>query len=351
MSDLRNYEFTEVVEIMNEIGEKKFRAEQIFSWLHQKNALEYNQMSNISNSLKEKLEDKYPLTKMKIAQKIVSSIDGTTKYLFELFDGNIIESVFMIYKHGNSICISTQVGCRMGCKFCASTLDGRVRNLEAFEMLLQIYLIAKDQEKPISNIVLMGSGEPLDNYENVVKFIRLITDSKGMNISVRNITLSTCGLVDKIYQLADEKLPVTLAISLHASDNEVRKELMPIANKYSIEEILKACEYYFKKSGRRLTFEYSLVYKVNDSDKEAIALAKLLKNINCHVNLIPVNPIKERDYKQSSKASIENFKNKLEKYKINVTIRREMGTDIQGACGQLRKSYIKQQNEKEEGDT
>ena len=253
----------------------------------------------------------------------------------------------MRYHHGNSVCISTQVGCRMGCKFCASTLDGLERNLMPSEMLDEIYSIQRDIGERVSNIVLMGSGEPLDNYDNVMKFLKLISDDYGLNISQRNITLSTCGLVPKIYELADSQVQITLAISLHASEDETRKELMPVAKAYKIDEILKACNYYFDKTGRRLTFEYSLVSGINDTVEGAVRLGELLKGINCHVNLIPVNPIKERDFKQSEKQAIEKFKNKLEKYGINVTIRREMGRDINGACGQLRKSYNETKKTKE----
>lgn len=269
-----------------------------------------------------------------------SKIDGTQKYLFALPDGNVVESVLMKYKHGNSVCISSQVGCKMGCRFCASTIGGWTRNLLPSEMLEQIYRIQKLSGERVSNVVVMGTGEPLDNYDNLLQFIRLLTDENGLHISQRNVTVSTCGIVPKMYELAEENLQITLAISLHASNQAKRAELMPIANKYSINEVLEACRNYFEKTGRRLTFEYSLVGGKNDTKEDAEELAHLIKGLNCHVNLIPVNPIKERDYVQSDKKVIENFKNKLEKYQINVTIRREMGRDIDGACGQLRKSYI-----------
>ena len=269
----------------------------------------------------------------------ISQVDGTRKYLFLLEDGNVIESVLMRYKHGNSVCISSQVGCRMGCRFCASTLDGLVRGLTAGEMLDQIYQIGKDIGERISNVVVMGTGEPLDNYENLLRFIELLTDENGLNISQRNLTVSTCGIVPKMKDLANKQLAITLALSLHASSQEKRLSLMPVANKYDIHEVIDACKYYFEKTGRRITFEYSLVGGVNDTDEDASELTKLIKGINCHVNLIPVNPIKERDYVQSNAKVIEAFKNKLEKNCINVTIRREMGRDIDGACGQLRKRY------------
>ena len=338
-ADIKSLDFGQLSEVLQEMGQKKFRATQIYQWLHQKLITDFDQMTNVAADLREQLKSKYELNTLEVVQVLTSEIDGTSKFLFRLYDGNVVESVLMKYKHGNSVCISTQVGCRMGCRFCASTLDGLERNLEVHEMLEEVYRIQAITGEKVSNIVLMGSGEPLDNYDNVIKFLGMITDEYGLNISQRNITLSTCGIVPKIRELAELKLQITLAISLHASDNETRKGLMPVANKYSIEEILDACRYYFDMTGRRISFEYSLVAGVNDSREEAIKLAGILKGINCHVNLIPVNPIKERDYKQTIKKDVENFKNYLEKYRINVTIRREMGRDIQGACGQLRKSY------------
>ena len=280
------------------------------------------------------------ITNLRQVEVQISKIDETRKYLFALSDGNVIESVLMKYKHGNSVCISSQVGCRMGCRFCASTLDGLVRGLLPSEMLDQIYSIGDDIGERISNIVVMGTGEPMDNYDNLLKFIELLTDKNGLNISQRNITVSTCGIVPRMRQLADEKLSITLALSLHASNQAKRQKLMPIANAYDISEVIDACKYYFEKTGRRVTFEYSLVGGVNDSDEDARELSELVKGMNCHINLIPVNPIKERDYVQSNAQVIASFKNKLEKNGINVTIRREMGRDIDGACGQLRKKYI-----------
>lgn len=269
-----------------------------------------------------------------------SKIDQTRKYLFELRDHQVVESVLMKYKHGNSVCISSQVGCKMGCAFCASTLDGWVRNLTPGEMLEQIYRIQQDIGERISNVVVMGTGEPLDNYDVLLQFIRQLTDETGLNISQRNITVSTCGIVPKIYQLADEKLQITLALSLHASSQETRSKLMPIAKTYELSEVLKACRYYFKQTGRRVTFEYSLVANVNDTQEEAERLCELIGDMNCHVNLIPVNPIKERNFRQPQRENVTAFKNKLENSGINVTIRREMGRDIDGACGQLRKKYM-----------
>ena len=338
--EIKSLSLVQLKNTMTEMGEKAFRAKQIYEWLHQKQAESFDEMSNLSTSLREKLKERCVLTTLKMLEVQTSKIDGTQKYLFALPDGNVVESVLMKYKHGNSVCISSQVGCKMGCRFCASTIGGWTRNLLPSEMLEQIYRIQKLSGERVSNVVVMGTGEPLDNYDNLLHFIRLLTDENGLHISQRNVTVSTCGIVPKMYELAEENLQITLAISLHASNQEKRAELMPIANKYSIEEVLEACRNYFEKTGRRLTFEYSLVGGKNDTKEDAEELARLIKGLNCHVNLIPVNPIKERDYVQSDKKVIENFKNKLEKYQINVTIRREMGRDIDGACGQLRKSYI-----------
>ena len=268
-----------------------------------------------------------------------SGLDGTKKYLFELADGNLVESVWMQYHHGNSVCISSQVGCRMGCRFCASTLDGLERNLTPSEMLDQIYAISRSTGERVSNVVVMGTGEPLDNYDNLLRFIHMVTDENGLNISQRNITVSTCGIVEYMKRLADQKLQITLALSLHGSTQEKRRELMPVANRYDISEVIDACRYYFDQTGRRVTFEYSLVGGVNDTDEDAENLCRLIDGLNCHVNLIPVNPIKERDYVGSERKDVLRFQKKLEKRHINATIRREMGRDIDGACGQLRRRH------------
>ena len=337
--DIKSMNQKELISFMEEIGEKSFRAKQIYQWIHEKQVDSFEEMTNISKKLIEVLKEKSYLTSLKKEEVQISKLDGTRKYLFLLEDGNVIESVLMRYKHGNSVCISSQVGCRMGCRFCASTLDGLVRGLTAGEMLDQIYQIGKDIGERISNVVVMGTGEPLDNYDNLLKFIELLTDENGINISQRNLTVSTCGIVPRMRELADKNLAITLALSLHASNQQKRLELMPVANKYDIKEVVDACKYYFAQTGRRITFEYSLVGGVNDTDEDARELIQLIKGINCHVNLIPVNPIKERDYVQSNAKVIENFKNKLEKGGINATVRREMGRDIDGACGQLRKRY------------
>ena len=302
-------------------------------------------MSTLSKDLRQKLKENYSLTALQVAGERISAIDGTRKYLFRLEDGNVIESVWMQYHHGNSVCISSQVGCRMGCRFCASTLDGMERNLRPSEMLDQIYRIQTITGERVSNIVVMGSGEPMDNYENFLTFVRMLTDEHGLHISQRNLTVSTCGIVPKIRELAMEHLQITLALSLHGSTQEKRKQLMPVANKYDLQEVLKACDFYFQETGRRVTFEYSLVHGVNDTQEDAEELIGILKSRNCHLNLIPVNPIKERDFQQPSRKNALNFKNKLEKSGINVTIRREMGADIDGACGQLRRRYVKTENE------
>ena len=326
-------------EELSGIGEKAFRGKQIYEWLHVRLADSFDEMTNLSKALREKLEAQYVILPVEPAARQESKLDGTNKFLFRLWDGNMVESVLMRYKHGNSVCISSQVGCRMGCRFCASTIDGLERNLSPSEMLGQIYQIQKMIGERVSNVVIMGTGEPLDNYENFLTFIRLLTDEHGLHISQRNITVSTCGIVPRMYDLAKEKLQITLALSLHGSTQEKRKQLMPVANKYDLQEVLEACDNYFHETGRRITFEYSMVHGVNDTEEDARELSALLKHRNCHLNLIPVNPIKERDFERPDRKNALNFKNKLEKSGINVTIRREMGSDIDGACGQLRRSY------------
>ena len=343
--DIKSLNLEELKTELESMGEKAFRAKQMYEWMHVKLVRSFDEMTNLSAKFREQCKEKYEYTCVNPVRIQESKIDGTKKFLFELSDGNVVESVWMQYKHGNSVCISSQVGCRMGCKFCASTLDGLERNLTPSEMLDQIYRIQEDTGERVSNLVVMGTGEPMDNYDNLVRFVRLLSSPEGLNISQRNITVSTCGIVPNMYKLADEGLQITLALSLHAPNDEKRRELMPIANKYSIDEVLDACRNYFAKTGRRITFEYSLVGGKNDSEADAKELSSRISDINCHVNLIPVNPIKERDYVKSTKKVVENFKNKLEKYGINVTIRREMGADIDGACGQLRKSFIDKSNE------
>ncbi len=349
--DVKSMTLPELTALVNGMGEKAFRAKQLYQWIHEKRVSSFDEMTSLSLEFREKLKEECCLTSLVPVEEHLSGLDGTRKYLFALADGNMIESVWMEYHHGNSVCISTQVGCRMGCRFCASTIGGVIRNLTPSEMLDQVYRMQSLTGKRVSNVVLMGSGEPLDNYDNVVRFIELITDERGLNLSGRNITLSTCGIVERIYDLAKLKLPITLALSLHAGNQETRKKLMPIAFRYPLDEVLRACDAYYEATGRRISYEFSLVSGVNDSAESAGELAGLLRGRNCHVNLIPVNPVKERDFVGTSHVNAVAFQKILEKYGINATIRREMGRDIDGACGQLRRSYLeKQQVPVQEGD-
>ena len=343
--DIKSLNLEELKVELESMGEKAFRAKQMYEWMHVKLARSFDEMTSLSAKFREQCKEKYEYTCVKPVRIQESKLDGTKKFLFELSDGNVVESVWMQYKHGNSVCISSQVGCRMGCRFCASTLDGLERNLTPSEMLDQIYAITRLTQERVSNVVVMGTGEPLDNYENLLRFIELLTDENGLHISQRNVTVSTCGLVPRIYELSEQKLQITLALSLHAVTDEKRRKLMPIANRYSIEELMDACSNYFEKTGRRITFEYALVAGVNDTREDAQQLSQLARRVAAHVNLIPVNPVTERDFVQPSQSAVTAFKNKLEKNGINVTIRREMGRDIDGACGQLRR---RQKEEKEE---
>ncbi|MBR4082895.1 MAG: 23S rRNA (adenine(2503)-C(2))-methyltransferase RlmN [Lachnospiraceae bacterium] len=338
--DIKSLSLEELKQEFEEMGEKSFRAGQMYQWMHQKLVRSFEEMTNLSKELREKCRQTYVYTVLEPVRIQESKLDGTRKYLFRLADGHLVESVWMKYKHGNSVCISSQVGCRMGCKFCASTLDGLARNLLPSEMLDQIYAISVHTGERVSNVVVMGTGEPMDNYDNLLQFLRLLTDESGLHISARNVTVSTCGIVPNMRKLAKEHLQITLALSLHATTDEKRKKLMPIANKYTIAELMEACRFYFEQTGRRITFEYSLVGGVNDTKEDAEELIALAAPLNCHINLIPVNPIKERDFIQSEEKQIQRFRNRLEKEKINVTIRREMGRDIDGACGQLRRSFM-----------
>ena len=338
--DIKSMTLEELTEYVCGLGEKPFRAKQVFGWLHQKQVRDFSKMTNLSGAFREKLGEQCGLVVLNPVQVQISKLDGTRKYLFELPDGNVIESVLMKYKYGNSVCISSQAGCRMGCRFCASTLGGLIRNLKASEMLEQVYRIQEDIGERISNVVVMGTGEPLDNYDNLIRFIELLTGEQGMNLSQRSVTVSTCGIVPKILELAELKLQITLALSLHAASQETRQELMPIAKRYALPEVLSACDAYYEKTGRRVTYEYSLAGGVNDSKEDAMRLCRLLKGKNCHVNLIPINPVKERDFVQPDAKVALSFKNKLEKNGIHVTIRREMGRDIDGACGQLRRRWM-----------
>ena len=345
----RNMLLEDIADKMKEMGEPVFRAKQIFSWL-QKGA-EIDEMSNISKALRERMKE-IPLGGVQILEKRISNVDGTTKYLFGLEDGQIIEGVLMHYKHGNTLCVSTQVGCRMGCSFCASTLDGLIRNVSAGEILGQILAIERERrqdghvaqgERAITNVVLMGSGEPLDNYEQVMRFLELVNHPNGLCISMRNISISTCGLIDKMECLANDAPNVTLCISLHAPNDELRKSMMPIANRYSVDQLMQVARDYVKKTSRRIIFEYAMVRDVNDRDEHAEQLVNLLRGFQCHVNLIPLNEITENQLCASTWPRAREFCELLNQKGISATVRRKLGDDIQGACGQLRRGYLTEQ--------
>lgn len=335
MVNLKDLTLNELIGVAEKFGEPKYKGKSIFTWLY-KNVGSIDEMTDLSKSFREKLKETYYISSLEIEECYISKRDETRKYLFKLSDGNFIESVLMKYNHGWTICVSSQVGCRMGCKFCASTLNGKIRDLTAGEISDQILKVSSDAGVRISNIVMMGIGEPLDNYDNVIIFLDNISQDKGLNIGMRHITISTCGLVDKIYDLADKKLQITLSISLHASTNETRSKIMPINNAYPIEKLIEACDYYIEKTNRRITFEYTLINGVNDNLLEAEKLYKLLKNRLCHINLIPVNPVTETGFLRPDKKNAIKFCEFLTKKGISATIRREMGTDINAACGQLR---------------
>ncbi len=336
MKNIKDYNLDELKEEMISIGEKSYRAEQIFKWIYVENVTDFNEMTNLSLELREKLKNNYTLDIYKIIKKQESS-DGTKKYLFDVLDGNAIETVLMQYKHGYSICVSSQVGCKMGCKFCASTGIAFIRSLTAGEIAEQILAVGRDTGIKISNVVFMGIGEPLDNFDNVIKAIKIINNQKGLNIGARHISISTCGLVPKIYEIADMDLQCTLSISLHATTNEKRSKMMPINNKYSIEELMKACKYYIEKTNKRISFEYALAKDNNDNLDDAKALAKLLRGMLCHVNLIPINKIENGKFDTSTNENVMKFRDYLNDNGIVATIRRELGDDIEAACGQLRR--------------
>lgn len=338
-TDIRSLTYEKLQEFVKSLGEPSYRADQIFFWLHKKLVDSFDEMTNLSKGLRERLKEECILKDLKIKTVQESAIDGTRKYLFELYDGNTIESVFMKYNFGNSVCVSSQVGCDMGCKFCASTVNGCARNLSASEVLGQVYEIQKDTRERVSHVVVMGMGEPLLNYRSIVDFVRILSHENSLNISQRNITISTCGIVPAIEKLSRESLKITLALSLHAPNDGIRKQIMPVAGKYSMEDIFKACGTYFENTGRRVTFEYCLIGGVNDSKECAKELSGKLKGMGAHVNLIPVNPT-ESNFSPSSEKSIETFKEILENAGIAVTKRREMGRDIDGACGQLKRRML-----------
>ena len=337
LKDIRSMSYDEILKEILEMNEKKFVANQIYSWLHKHQVSSFDEMTNISKTLREKLKKNFNTFNCTIEKKLVSVYDDTVKYLFKLHDGEFIETVVMKYKYGYTVCVSSQVGCKMGCNFCASGIAGFIRNLEAGEILSQIYTAQKDLGIKVSHIVMMGVGEPLDNFDNVIRFLSLVTDENGQNLSMRNISLSTCGVVSGIYKLMEKKLQLTLSISLHAPNDEIRSKTMPVNKKWNVDTLLKACRDYTKETSRRISFEYAMISGVNDSDECAKELASKLKGMLCHVNLIPVNSVKERDYTRSNDQRIQSFIRILEKYSINVTVRRTLGSDINASCGQLRR--------------
>lgn len=339
MTDIRSMSYYELEKYILSRNLPKFRVSQIYSWLH-RGISSFDEMTNIPKNLREKLAEECELNNAECVRVQISKEDGTRKYLFKFSDGNCVEAVFMKYNHGNTVCISTQVGCRMGCVFCASTRNGLVRNLLPSEMLAELFAIIRDTGERISNIVLMGSGEPLDNYDNVIKFLHLVNDERGLNIGMRHISLSTCGLCEKIERLAEENLPITLSVSLHAPTDEARNAVMPVNRAYGVDRLVRTCKAYFEKTSRRISFEYTMISGKTDKLSQAKELADLLAGFPCHVNLIPLNKIKEGDLSPSSPQEINSFVSYLEKRGIAVTVRRSLGADIDAACGQLRQNYI-----------
>lgn len=344
-TDINSLTYEKLNSVIEELGQPAFRAKQIYTWLHKYGVSSFDEMTNISKQLREILADSYFISTCEIEDKYASKIDDTVKYLFRLYDGEYVESVIMKYKYGYTICVSSQVGCKMGCTFCASTLAGFKRNLTAGEIEAQLQSAQKDLQIKISHIVLMGIGEPLDNFDNVIDFLYNVNNENGLNISMRNITLSTCGVVPRIYDLMALNLQLTLTISLHAPNDNIRSKTMPINRKYNMDELIKACKNYADKTGRRVSFEYTLIKDVNDSTKDALELSGRLKGMNSHINLIPVNDVKERGNVRSSKEAILNFQNVLKKHGINATIRRTLGSDINASCGQLRRLKNRGENE------
>ncbi len=340
--DLKSMTMAEMSNAFAELGEKKFRAKQVFTWLH-RGVTRFEDMTNLSKALREKLDTAFYITAPKVVRKQVSKKDGTIKYLWRLQDGNCVETVVMRYHHGNTVCISSEVGCAMGCVFCASTIGGLVRRLTPSEMLDQVLFSQLDSGLEISNIVLMGIGEPLDNYQTVLRFLELVNSPDGMNIGMRHISLSTCGLVDQILRLAQEKLQITLSVSLHAPTDEIRKTIMPVNRKYPVDVLLDACRQYFQITGRRISFEYAMIRDVNDSRETAETLARKLNGIGAHVNLIPLNNVEESPLKPSLPATVAEFQKTLEKHGITATVRRTLGSDIDASCGQLRRKHEKEE--------
>ena len=349
MIDIKSYNMADMSALFKELGEPAFRAKQVFRWLH-RGVTSFEQMSDLSKALREKLAAQCTISSLQVERKQVSALDGTIKYLWRLPDGNCIETVLMRYKHGNTVCISCQVGCRMGCAFCASTLGGKIRDLTPAEMLDQVMFTQLDSGEPISNIVLMGIGEPLDNFDTVMRFLELVNSPDGLNIGMRHISLSTCGLAEKIDLLAQRHLQLTLSVSLHAPDDETRSKIMPVNRAFSVERLMKACHDYFKVTGRRISFEYAMIDGVNDSDAQADKLAGMIKGIAAHVNLIPLNHVEESPLKPSRR--VKQFQQRLEAHGITVTVRRRLGSDIDASCGQLRrKAMNERQQTGKEADT
>lgn len=338
---------TEIEDIVKSFGEPKFRAKQIFDWFQLYGVMSYDEMTNLPKAFRNLLNDKYPIRSCDIELKQVSTIDSTVKYLFKLYDGNFVESVLMKYKYGYTLCVSSQVGCKMGCVFCASTKNGCVRNLMPSEILGQIHAAQRDMNVRVSHVVMMGMGEPLDNYENTLRFLELASDEKGLNLSMRNISLSTCGIVPRIYDLLSLKLQITLSISLHAPNDEMRSKVMPVNKKYPVNQLIKACRDYVNETSRRISFEYAMIRDVNDSDECAYELASLLKGMLCHVNLIPANEINESAHKRSTNERLQRFMKILNSKGVNTTIRRSLGSDIDASCGQLRSKHVRKKTEKE----
>ncbi len=339
--DIMSFDLDELTAEIVALGQQKFKAKQIYRWLHKSFVTDFSQMTDLSLSLRKLLDDNFVIFDCTIEKKLVSEYDGTIKYLFRLHDGEFIESVLMKYKYGYTVCVSSQVGCRMGCKFCASTLSGVVRNLTPSEILAQVYAISRDNDIRVSHIVMMGMGEPFDNYDNVLKFLALISDGNGVNISMRHISLSTCGIVPYIYKLAEKNLQLTLSVSLHAPDDAIRSSMMPVNKKWNVNELITACRHYAESTSRRISFEYAMVNGVNDTTECAFQLAQLLKGMLCHINLIPVNEVTETGCKRSSQSRIKAFSDVLTGKGFAVTVRRELGSDINAACGQLRRSNQK----------
>ena len=343
MNHLKSMTIAEIGGVLKELGQPAFRAKQVFSWLH-KGVRSFEEMTNLPKALRDVLADKYPLHTPKVVRRQESKKDGTIKYLWELHDGNCVETVLMRYHYGNTVCISTEVGCRMGCAFCASTIGGLVRKLEPFEILDQVLFTQVESGLPVSHIVLMGIGEPLDNFENVMRFLELVNSPEGMNISMRHISLSTCGLVPMIDKLAEKKLQISLAISLHGPNDEIRNRIMPVNKAYPIDQLLDACRRYYAATSRRIHFEYAMIDGVNDTEQHAKELIRLLKGLQAHVNMIPLNHVEESPFKPSSRQAVQRFQKLLEDAGIPATVRRTLGGDIDASCGQLRRKYTKEKN-------